>query len=144
MTWYALPQKSAVDMPYRFDEAKNTVPGNRNTAEHVDYIFNHVVQELVDEKAKMEVIGVSEGAVRVSLFLDNEENFKKWGGRIDAFASLAPYFLANDIKTKAFGDWLRDVSLPLIPKTIVLANIDPAWACICGIPRAMWNLPCWA
>jgi hypothetical protein len=109
VSWFALPQKSAVDVQYRFDAEKNTIPGNRNTEEHVDYIFNHVVQELVDENATLDVIGVSEGAVRVSVFLESDENFKKWGKRVDAFASIASYFLAHEINNNAFAKWFREV-----------------------------------
>lgn len=111
VSWYSLPQKSAVHPPYRFDVVNNTLPDNRTTAEHVNYIFNHVITELVDKEAKLDIIGVSEGAIQVSMFLDQEDNFKMWGQRINAFASIAPYFHITDIKNKAFGKWLLDVRL---------------------------------
>lgn len=109
VSWFALPQKSAVESSFRFDIEKNTIPGNRNTEEHVAYIFNTVVAELVNKDAKLDVIGVSESAVRVALFLENERNFKVWGERLDAFAALATYFHAHEIKNQAFGHWLREV-----------------------------------
>jgi hypothetical protein len=108
-TWYALPQKSAVDVAYRFDSEKNTIPGNRSTEEHVDYIFNHVVEELVDSKAKLDVVGVSDGAIQVSVFLEKHENFKKWGERVAAFASVASWYPVSDIKNVDFADWFMDV-----------------------------------
>jgi hypothetical protein len=105
----ALPQKSAVELPYRFDDVKNTILGNRNTAEHVDYIFNHVVQELCDPQAKLDVVGVSDGAVKVAEFLEKEKSWKKWGGRMEAFAALATYYHAGDITNKEFSHWLQEV-----------------------------------
>lgn len=106
-SWHALPQKSVVEPPYRIDPVKNTITGNRSTDEHVAYIFERVVKELVDPKAKINVIGVSEGANKATEFFDQEENWKRWGPRLEAFASLATYTFASDIKRKDFGDWLR-------------------------------------
>lgn len=87
-----------MDPGLRFDEEKNTVPGNRTVEEHVDYIFNHVIASLVKKDVKIDVIGVSAGAVAVSSFLNEEKNFKVWGTRIQAFASLAPFFNEHEIK----------------------------------------------
>jgi hypothetical protein len=109
--WYSLPQKSAVEPPYYIDPFKNTIPGNRNAEEHVAYIFEHVVKELASPKAKLNVIGVSEGTIRVTQFLDEEENWKKWGERVKAYASVATYTFGNEIKTKGFAHWFRDVSI---------------------------------
>lgn len=111
-SWYALPRKSAVELPYKFDPIKNTIPGNRSTDEHVAYIFNNVVEQLVAPTAQLDVIGVSEGAVRVTGFLDDETNWKKWSERIEAFAAVATYTHADEIKNKSFADWFRDVGLP--------------------------------
>ncbi len=111
-TWHALPQKSAVEEPYRFDAKKNTIPGNRTTEEHVNYIFNHVIEELADPEAKLDIVGVSDGAIQVSVFLENHENFKKWGERVAAFASVATWYHANEIKNVDFADWFMDVCIP--------------------------------
>lgn len=118
--WHALPQKSAVDTPYKFDPVKNTIPRNRSTAEHVEYIFDHVVKRLVAPRAMLDVIAVSEGAVRVSEFLDDETNWKKWSQRIEAYAAVATYFHADEITNKAFGEWFRDVCLPFHPYLYML------------------------
>jgi len=113
-SWFALPQKSAVEYPLRFDEARNSIPGNKTPAEHVNHIFNHVVENLLDPKARLDVIGVSFGAMKVAEFLDDEKNFTKWGARVDAFAAVATYYHAGDIKYKAFAHWLQEVITPLI------------------------------
>ncbi|KAG0650407.1 hypothetical protein D0Z07_3475 [Hyphodiscus hymeniophilus] len=106
-SWMALPQKSAVELPYRIDIENNTVPGNRNTAEHVEYIFNHVVENLCDPTSKLDVIGVGEGAVKVAEFLAKKEIWKRWGGRMEAFAAIATYYHASDNENADFARWLR-------------------------------------
>ena len=108
-SWQALPQKSAVEFPFRLDAEKNTVPGNRNTTEHVNFIFNHVVQELCDHNVKLDVVGVGEGAVKVAEFLEICENWKKWGGQMEAFAALATCYHAEDNRNTEFADWLQRV-----------------------------------
>ncbi|TVY76155.1 hypothetical protein LSUE1_G007513, partial [Lachnellula suecica] len=107
-SWYALPQKSAVENPFRFDMEKNIIPGNGSSKEHVNYIFNHVVEKLADPSAKLDIVGVSDGAVNVSMFLEDSENFNKWGPRISAFASLATWYQAHEIKNVDFRSWFLD------------------------------------
>ncbi|PQE15133.1 arb2 domain-containing protein [Rutstroemia sp. NJR-2017a BVV2] len=106
MTWFALPQASAVDKPYRFDKIKNTIEGNRNTDEHIDYIFNHVISELGHPEAKVDVIGVSEGAMGVSRFLEQPANWEKWESRVQAFAAIATWYQSTDCKNPKFLAWM--------------------------------------
>ena len=110
MSWLALPQKSAVEAPYNIDPIKNTVPLNRTRDEHCAYIFNHVVEQLCQKDAKLDIIGVSDGAMRVSAFFNNEQNWKKWGPRIEAFAALATFQLGCENTNKEFAQWLSNVS----------------------------------
>lgn len=109
-SWYALPAKSAVEPTYACHPIKNTVPGNRDTKEHVAYIFDHVVRKMADPDAKLNVIGVSEGAIRATEFLDDEKNWKTWSKRMEAYAAVATYTFKEEFKTKAFGEWFRAVS----------------------------------
>ncbi|RKF64584.1 putative arb2 domain-containing protein [Erysiphe neolycopersici] len=106
MSWYTLPSNSLVDPPYEFDAEKNTVPDNRNIAEHVEYVFNHVITELTNPDSKLEIIGVSGGAVEVSVFLEKDENWKKWKPKLLAFASIASYYSPNEITNEDFRKWL--------------------------------------
>ncbi|KAF7939259.1 uncharacterized protein EAE97_007339 [Botrytis byssoidea] len=107
MTWSALPQSSCVEKTTRLDAIKNTVPGNRNTDEHIDYIFNHVIEELMPKVAKIDVIGVSEGAMGVTRFLDELENWKKWGSRMQAFAALATWWQSIDYRNPLLLEWMQ-------------------------------------
>lgn len=107
MTWNALPQASCVEKTIRLDPIKNTVPGNRDTDEHINYIFNHVIEKLMPNIAKIDVIGVSEGAMGVSRFLDKVENWTKWGSKMQAFAALATWWHSIDYTNPLFLEWLQ-------------------------------------
>ncbi|TVY23806.1 hypothetical protein LHYA1_G006774 [Lachnellula hyalina] len=107
-SWYALPQKSSVENPYRFDDERNVIPGNHDSEQHVNYMFNHVVAELVDPAAKLDILGVSDGAVKVSTFLEDPDNFKIWGPRVSAFAAVATWYHASEIKNVDFASWFLD------------------------------------
>lgn len=108
-TWFSLPQKSAVSGAYRFDGLKNTVPENRNTTEHVAYIFDHVVPNLLAPDAMLEVIGVSVGAVEVVDFLNKPQNWAIMEPRLTALALIATFHRRDDISNPWFADWLRKV-----------------------------------
>jgi hypothetical protein len=107
-TWFALPRKSAVSETPRFDPIKNSVRGNRNTEEHVSYIFNHVITELCDPKARISVIGVGDGSYQASNFLDR--NWSAWGERMESFSMICPMQQQSDIEDAQFRDWLLKVS----------------------------------
>ncbi|KAF4612813.1 hypothetical protein G7Y89_g15559 [Cudoniella acicularis] len=106
-SWFSLPSPSAVSPPLRFNPAKNTIPQNANTTEHISYIFNAVIPRLVNPSASISLIGVSESAYQLSLFIDDFTNFPTWSQRITSFASLGTYFHSSDIKNAAFADWFE-------------------------------------
>jgi hypothetical protein len=112
MAWNSLPQKSAVEPPYFIDDKDNTVPGNRNTQEHVEYMFEHVIKKLASPTAKLNVIGVVEGANQVTKFFDRDQNWEKWSGRMEAYASIATFMTRSDLHNEGFKRWLEDVSSP--------------------------------
>lgn len=56
--WLSLPRPSSVHTNYRMDSVKNLVPGNENSNEHVKYIFEHVLGDLVDQDGKLDIVGV--------------------------------------------------------------------------------------
>lgn len=146
-SWAALPHKSAVENVYRFDPGKNTVPGNRSTKEHVNYVFNHVIEELADPEAELDVIGVSEGAMQAGIFLEAPENWKKWGKRVEAFAGVATYFHTSEIQNEELAHWLAGVrTSPLLPSSCQIwaaghVLMVTAWTRIYPFRGTMRHLP---
>lgn len=106
-TWQALPRKYAVLAPPRFDKELNTVPGNRTVGEHAGSIFNEIVKHLCNPDAKLDIIGVSDGATTAFEFLNN--NWDTWGSRINAVALIASSHRQDEITNPEFGAWLRKV-----------------------------------
>ena len=143
-SWFALPAPSAVEGPFRFDSEKNTIPGSRNAREHVEYIFDHVVEGLCHKEAKIQVIGVSEGAVRIAEFLDWPANWERWSHRMSAFAAVATYYHASDYKFWRFKEWFAKVCLSP-PSTFYPifsnANENTARKNIHHLPRTRLRLP---
>ncbi|OWO99706.1 hypothetical protein B2J93_9456 [Marssonina coronariae] len=106
--WFSLPQKSAVEPPYRFQPSKNSIPGNTTTYEHISTIFNSVIATLAHPVAKLYLIGVSDGAVQLSHFLNDPSNFLLHGPRIAALVTLDSYFHAHEIHNPAFATFLQN------------------------------------
>jgi hypothetical protein len=79
-SWFALPRESAADPPYDLDPFENTIEGNRNTFEHVSYLFNNILgnPDICDQGSKIRVIGVSQGGVDATMFLHDPTNFSRW------------------------------------------------------------------
>jgi hypothetical protein len=57
-SWLNLPRDSAVHEPFRVDLIKNTVPGNRTYAEHVGYIFEHIMDGICASDTTFDIIGL--------------------------------------------------------------------------------------
>lgn len=113
VSWAHLPKKSAVDECLRFDSIKNTIPGNRNSGEHVSYVLSEVIENLVNPKAKVDVIGVGTTANQVVEFLDKTENWPKIGHRIGGVALFTPYYWREEVKSKDLGEFLKRVCVLL-------------------------------
>jgi hypothetical protein len=56
--WMSLSRPSAVHDALEMDSSKNFIPSNRDYQEHVQYIFENVMRELVREHVKFELIGL--------------------------------------------------------------------------------------
>lgn len=80
VSWGALPRKSAADPPYDLDEYKNSIPENKSCKEHVSCIFENVLAnpEFCAQDSKIQIVGVSEGAVESTMFLHDPDNFSRW------------------------------------------------------------------
>ena len=56
--WLDLPRESGVHEPCRIDPVRNTIPGNKDSQEHIVYLFDHVLPRVLNENAKIDIIGL--------------------------------------------------------------------------------------
>jgi hypothetical protein len=56
--WNTLPRPSAVHAAPRVDRVRNRIAGNGDYEEHVAYIFEHVIPNMVKKEAKIDLVGV--------------------------------------------------------------------------------------
>ena len=83
-TWHAIPRETAVSQPMRVDSVKNRIPKNRNLAEHVACVFEQVVDKMTNKDAKIQIIGLGDGALELVEFIQHD--WPRWKGRVAAIA----------------------------------------------------------
>ena len=100
-TWHAIPRATAVSEPMMIDSVQNIIPQNEDIQKHVACLFEQVVDKLPNENAKIDIIGIGDGAFEVVEYLQQE--WKKWEGRVDAIAVGTSHIWNTEIKDEGFG-----------------------------------------
>ncbi|KAL5343426.1 Arb2 domain-containing protein [Aspergillus crustosus] len=97
-SWLSLPRASAVDPPLA-ESKRNKIPGNANWQEHVDSVFDGIINargQLVREDVKISVIGAAEGGLGAVRYL--ARNWETWHPYISAICLATPlHTLVTDI-----------------------------------------------
>ena len=100
-SWYARAKCSAVGGTYVINDNHNKMPGHKNAKEHVYTIFDHVLPKLIDSKAKLFVIGITDGA-------ENFINYMQARTCAGKDAPCKPDGPAAQVKTMAFMNPTHD------------------------------------
>ena len=112
-SWNALPRKNGVGGGMRMDSVKNRVQGHENFGEHVRRVF-----EFIDEKAKanakIDIIGLSEGAEEAVKYLDG--NWEIWKERVRAVCVGLSYVweVKDEVHDPAFKDFWAKVRMSFL------------------------------
>ncbi|MCJ1288423.1 hypothetical protein MMC26_007780 [Xylographa opegraphella] len=105
-TWHAIPRDTAVSEPMIIDRVNNIIPQNEDIQKHVTCLFEQVIDKLPNEHAKIDIIGIGDGALEVVEYL--QQDWKKWEGRVDAIVVGASHIWNTDIKDENFRKfWSR-------------------------------------
>lgn len=101
--------KSAVHKGRYFEPRVSGIPGHADVGEHVRMVFESVLdnESFVGKDARLEVIGLSEGAIEVGKYLD--ENWERWEGRMGCLAILGGGLEDREIKNDRFKAFLKEV-----------------------------------
>jgi hypothetical protein len=115
--WLTLPRESAVHEPYRIDPFRNTIPHNRNSKEHVEYIFEHVLDSILNKDAIIDIIGLDWVSLEVVEYLSsncksnlipaqvrsNQHPGQQWSSKIGAICFGNPQHNVEDIDDASDG-----------------------------------------
>ncbi|MCJ1344043.1 hypothetical protein MMC31_002243, partial [Peltigera leucophlebia] len=103
-TWAGLPRKTGVSQQLTVDSVKNRVPGNEDVAAHTKYIFEYVIPRMVNPAAKLNIIGIGEGAEETVNYL--QYSWETWKDRIQAIVIGSGYqWPSSDIQNPEFADF---------------------------------------
>jgi hypothetical protein len=109
VSWSSQPQPSSVHNPKVFDAEKNTIPGNRNAVEHIDYVMNTFVRATVKKNVKLDVVAVSGGCDKFIDFLEVQANWERWAPQLNSLSMLAPYHRIELLKNDELKKFLLKV-----------------------------------
>lgn len=109
-SWNGLPRKTGVSHAMRVDPVKNHIPGNEGTKEHVRSVFEDVLGKLTREDARINVIGIGDGAEEAVAFLD--QNWGTWECRVVALCVGLGFVwrVGDEIRHENFKDFWSKVS----------------------------------
>ncbi|KAK4943569.1 hypothetical protein LTR10_016863 [Elasticomyces elasticus] len=93
--WLNLPRASAVYEPFRLDAIKNRIPENSTYEEHVKYVFEHVLPELVKKNAKIDIIALEYLGSAVIEYLASDWWF--WTSRVTGVSLISPQHKVQDL-----------------------------------------------
>ncbi|XDG07693.1 hypothetical protein ABKA04_007308 [Annulohypoxylon sp. FPYF3050] len=97
----ATPMKSAVHRGNRITSV-NYAEGNETPMAHINSIFEKVIPQFVDEDAKIDVLGVGDGADLAVKYLDKLTMRDEWKNRLGCLALVGGMVAAGELENEEF------------------------------------------
>ncbi|KAI2617134.1 Arb2 domain-containing protein [Hypoxylon sp. NC1633] len=110
----AVPMKSAVHNGNAITD-KNRVPGNEDMKLHVNYIFDKAIPHFLNKRAKIDVVGLGDGADVVEEYLDLPPVWEVWKDRINCLALVGGLHPVEDLRSEEFKVFLRNKARAYAP-----------------------------
>lgn len=142
-TWHNLPKESAVHPSMAIDMKKNRIERNNSEEAHIQCLFEDVVGMMVNKNAKIDIIGVSDGASIVVKYLNAHCEYSQprcnfqmafeiillthnlgaqYKSRVDAICVCDPTYQISDLTTRSFAHFMQHRSRSYI----VVPSLPPA------------------
>ncbi|KAK1775348.1 Arb2 domain-containing protein [Copromyces sp. CBS 386.78] len=103
---HQIPGSSLVHWGWYHDPERNTIPENVNQTEHVKHIFEKVVPQFVNDKAKIDVIALGDMSDEVEQYLDNDDVWAKVGHRLNALVVLGGFYDMREAVCQGFKKFM--------------------------------------
>lgn len=104
-----IPLPSLAHSGRRYVKALNEIPGNKDAAEHVEYIFGTVLKTLASENASIDIIAIGTSCEIIEKFLDTEKNWLAWGPRLSSMLLIGTVYPTDSLTNAAFKEFLAKV-----------------------------------
>ena len=102
-SYQAIPRPTAVSPGLVRDGKRNLVPGSEELPEHLATVFEEVLGKLANKEARIDVIGVGDGAMEAVEYL--QKAWGKWAARVVAVAVGASHIWRTGLWNKSFADF---------------------------------------
>ena len=89
------------------DPVKNSVPRNESMLAHVDCVFEDVLGKLTNKEAKINVIGIGDGAVELVEYLQSD--WANWEGRVETIVVGSSHIWNMQFHDDSFKDFWTKV-----------------------------------
>ncbi|KAK0737485.1 Arb2 domain-containing protein [Apiosordaria backusii] len=103
-----IPLASAVHYGRVYDKTKNGIPKNLNCGEHVECVFEEVVEKLVGRGAKVDVIAVGNSAEEVEGYLNDEGVWGRVGQKMGAMVVLGGFYHSGGFRCEGFRRFMQE------------------------------------
>ena len=122
-TFQAIPRPTAVSPALVRDGKKNLIPGSEGLPQHVATVFEEVLRKLASKEAKIDVIGVGDGALEAVEYLQKE--WGRWSDKVVAIAVGASYIWQTEFWDNNFKEfWGKVNCLPCSVNVIMRYRQD--------------------
>ncbi|KAI9172347.1 Autophagy-related protein [Paramyrothecium foliicola] len=101
-----IPLPSLCHNGRQYVPAVNEIPENKDSSEHIKYIFGTVLKTMMADHAVVDVVAIGASCELVENFFDHKENWAIWGQRLNAMLLLGTVYPTDTLTNTDFKNFL--------------------------------------
>jgi hypothetical protein len=105
---HGIPLTSSTTWGVYHNPRVNEIPLNRDPVQHMEYLLEQVVPELLGSHTKLDIIAVGDAAENAYRYLGDERNWARYKDTLNCFAILGGYLDTSNV-CEDFRHFLKDV-----------------------------------